>query len=397
MTGQSKMTERQLLDIPKEVKFCTKCVMSNQRPRITFDEEGVCSACRNSENYKDKIDWNQREEQLLRLLDKHRSKNGDWDVVVPSSGGKDSAFVAHQLRYEYGMNPLTVTWSPLIYTDIGWKNFQALRDAGFSNLLASPNGKIHRQLARLSFEEFGDAFHVFVLGQISYAFHIAAKFGIKLVMFGENGEAEYAGDPTVVDRPLVPASDFQRLYFKGMSLKETVEFGNQNKSYFDIDPSSEDLSFYEPPSLETLTNAGIEGKHFFGYFKKWVPQWNYYYATEHTGFEANPERTQGTYSKYASLDDRLDGLHYYMKLIKFGFARATDDACHEIRDGHITREEGVALVKRYDAEFPDRYFKDFLQYIDITEDHFWSVVDSFRPEHVWKKEGNDWVLRNTVY
>ena len=248
----------------------------------------------------------------------------------------------------------------------------------------------YRQLARLSFEEFGDAFHVFVLGQISYAFHIAAKFGIKLVMFGENGEAEYAGDPTVIDRPLVPASDFQRLYFKGMSLKETVEFGNQNKSYFDIDPNSEDLSFYEPPSLETLMNAGIEGKHFFGYFKKWVPQWNYYYATEHTGFEANPERTQGTYSKYASLDDRLDGLHYYMKLIKFGFARATDDACHEIRDGHITREEGVALVKRYDAEFPDRYFKDFLQYIDITEDHFWSVVDGFRPEHVWKKEGNDW-------
>ena len=117
----------------------------------------------------------------MKLLDKHRRNDGNWDVIVPSSGGKDSAFVAHQLKYKYGMTPLTVTWTPLIYTDIGYQNFQNFRDAGFTNLLCSPNGNLHRKLARLSFEELGDAFHVFVLGQLSYAFHIALNFGVSLV------------------------------------------------------------------------------------------------------------------------------------------------------------------------------------------------------------------------
>ena len=119
--------------------------------------------------------------------------------------------------------------------------------------------------------------------------------------------------------------------------------------------------------IEELEKHGILGKHFFGYYKKWIPQENYYYAAENTGFQPNPERTEGTYSKYASLDDRLDGLHYYMKYIKFGFGRATDDAAHEIRDGHINREEGVALVSKYDGEFPKKYFTDFLSYLDILD------------------------------
>ena len=388
--------EKQIANLPQEVKFCKKCVMSNQRPRITFDDEGICGGCRNHEFFKESIDWEAREKDLLKLLDRYRRNDGRWDVVVPSSGGKDSTFVAHQLKYKYKMNPLTVTWTPLLYTDVGWKNFQALRDAGFSNILASPNGRLHRQLARLSFEEFGDAFHVFVLGQLSYAFHIAIKFDIPLVMFGENGEAEYAGEPTISDRPFVPSEDFTRLYFKGANLEETVRYGMENKDYFDKDYTEADLAFYKPPTVDQLKKAGIEGKYFFGYYKKWVPQENYYYSVEHTGFEANPERTEGTYSKYASIDDKLDGLHYFMKYIKFGFGRTTDDAAHEIRDGHITREEAIALVKRYDGEFPKKYFRDFLEYLDITEEHFWEVADSYRLPHIWKKTEDGWKLRKTV-
>lgn len=389
--------ERQIPNLPREVKFCKKCVMSNQRPRIQFDENGICGGCNNHEFFKEAIDWDAREKQLIELLDRYRRNDGRWDVVVPSSGGKDSTFVAHQLKYKYGMNPLTVTWTPLLYTEIGWKNFQALRNAGFSNILASPNGRLHRQLARLSFEEFGDAFHVFVLGQLSYAFHIAIKFDIPFVMFGENGEAEYAGDPTISDRPYVPSEEFTRLYFKGATLEETIRYGMENKDYFDKDFSEADLAFYKPPTIQELKNAKIDGKYFFGYYKKWVPQDNYFYAAENTGFEANPERTEGTYSKYASIDDKLDGLHYYMKYIKFGFGRATDDASHEVRDGHITREEAIALVKRYDGEFPKKYFNDFLEYLDITEDHFWNVVDSYRLPHVWKKLDDGWELTKTVF
>ena len=192
--------EKQVLDIPKEVQWCKRCVISNQRPRVNFDKDGICSACNNM-FYKNQIKWEERDKELHNLLDEHRSKDGSWDVVVPSSGGKDSGFVAHKLKYEYGMNPLLVTWSPLQYTDIGIQNFRNLCEAGFVNIKCTPNGKIHRKLARLSFEEFGDAFHVFVMGQIYFPIHMALKFGIKLILYGENGEVEYAGDPEAVDKP----------------------------------------------------------------------------------------------------------------------------------------------------------------------------------------------------
>jgi len=389
--------EKQIALLPDEVKFCKKCVMSNQRPRIIFDNDGICSACNNTDKYKNSIDWDDRENQLMKLLDDHRSSDGSWDVIVPSSGGKDSAYVAHQLKYKYGMNPLTVTWSPLRYTDIGFKNFQALADAGLANVLYTPNGQIHRKLARLCFEEFGDAFHVFVLGQISYPFHMAIKHNISLVMFGENGEAEYAGDPALVDKSFVSSEQWTDTYFKGSKLSELIEYGIKHKKYMNKEDFPQvDLKFYTPPTVEEMNEVKIKGKHFFGYYKKWSPQESYYYASEHTGFRANKERSEGTYTKYASIDDKMDGMHYFMKYIKFGFGRTTDDASHEVRDKHISRGEAVALVKRYDGEFPKKYFKDFLEYLDITEEQFWEVADSYRLDHVWKREQGDWSLRKSV-
>lgn len=137
----------------------------------------------------------------------------------------------------------------------------------------------------------------------------------------------------------------------------------------------------------------------FSYYKKWVPQENYYCAVEHTGFQANPDgRSEGTYSKYASLDDRTDGFHYYLGYIKFGIGRATSDAAHEIRDAHLTREEGVALVHRYDGEFPKKYFHEFLEYLSIRKAEFLEVVDMYRAlsPHLWEKSKDQWVLKHRV-
>ena len=389
--------EGQIQHIPKDVKWCKKCVVSNQRPRIIFDENGVCSGCNNIESKNNQIDWEQREKELVELLDQHRSNDGSWDVIVPSSGGKDSGYVAHQLKYKYGMNPLTVTWSPLRYTDIGFKNFEACNDAGFTNFLCTPNGKFQKKLARLSFEELGDAFHVFVLGQVSYPFHMALKLGIKLVFYGENGEAEYAGDPEYVDKPYKPSSEWINHYFKGLTFRELLDYGLKNKDYLSEDDYSEsDLMFYEPPSSQLLDQAGVEGKYFYSYFHKWSPQENYYYCAEHTGFKPNSERSEGTYSKYSSLDDKMDGFHYYMRYIKFGLGRCLEEAAHEVRDGHINREEGVALMQRYEGEFPKKYFSEFLEYLDISEDHFWNVVNSWRADHLWEQVDNVWKLKHPI-
>ena len=399
MAFQKSNLEKQILQIPKKVQWCKRCVISNQRPKIVFDEEGICSACRVKE-YKDRIDWKKREQELKQLLDQHRRTDGSWDVIVPSSGGKDSGFVAHKLKYEYGMNPLLVTWSPLQYTDLGIQNFRSLCEAGFVNIKATPNGKIHRKLARLSFEEFGDAFHVFVLGQIYFPVHMALRFGIQLIFYGENGALEYAGDPYSLDKPFQDMLDDENWfkgYLKGTTMEELLEYAYLNKNYIDKkDLSDADLTFYKAPSVEEMKAKKISRLYYFSHYQKWTPQENYYYCVENTGFKPNSERTEGTYSKYASLDDKMDGFHYYLRYIKFGLGRCMEDASHEIRDGHMTREEGVALMNRYEGEFPQKYFIEFLEYLDITENHFWDVVDSWRAEHLWHKVDGLWALKHQV-
>jgi N-acetyl sugar amidotransferase len=294
------------------------------------------------------------------------------------------------------MHPLTVTWAPFAYTDIGWKNFYNFTQSGFNNLLCHPNGVFHRKLARLAFEELGDAWQPFTYGQICYAFHIALKFNIKLVFFGENGEAEYGGDPKNNYKSHMPLEDWAILYFKGPQIDDLIKNGLETKDYFsrkDFDDS--DLNFYRSPKPEDLKGKGIE-MHWYSYYQRWVPQENYYYAIENTGFEANSERSEGTYSKYASLDDKMDGFHFYLAFIKFGIGRATSDASHEVRDGHITREEAVALVHRYDGEFPAKYFKEFLAYLDIDEEYFWKVVNSWRHPRIWTKLNGTWKLNKQV-
>lgn len=372
--------------LPTEVRFCKKCTVSNQRPRITFDEKGVCSACSFAEFKRANIDWRAREKELTALCDRHRRENGDYDVIVPCSGGKDGGFVAHQLKYKYGMNPLTVTWAPLNGTDIGRKNLEAFIQSGFDNVLGTPNGKVTRLLTGLAFSHLGDPFQPFIYGQTNFPLQMAVHYGVPLIMYGENGEVEYGGDMKNAFRPTREIQDHDKHYFSGLPPEFWTEHGI----------SMTDLRPFMAPQYEEVMRNRTE-IHFFGYYKFWDPQENFYYCRENTGFTPNPERSEGTYSKYASLDDRIDGYHYYLAFIKFGIGRATSDAAHEIRDGKITREEGVALVRRYDGEFPKKHFNEFLDYCGLTEAEFWQVIDSWRSPHLWQKTTEGWTLRHAAW
>lgn len=194
--------------LPKDVYFCSKCVISNQRPNsaieythtkntkketIFFDQNNICDACNFAEKKKNVINWSEREAELKELCDRHRSKDGSYDCIIPGSGGKDSFFASHILRNKYKMHPLTVTWAPHIYTDWGWKNFQSWIHAGHDNLLMTPNGRIHRLLTRLAVDNLLHPFQAFMLGQKFLAPKMAILHKIPLVFFGEN-EAEY-GNP----------------------------------------------------------------------------------------------------------------------------------------------------------------------------------------------------------
>jgi N-acetyl sugar amidotransferase len=398
--------EKAFYNLPEEVIFCKKCVMSNQRPGsipefrhnrerdgatyLHIDDEGVCDACRQAE-IKGSINWDQREEELVKLLDKYRRNDGHYDCLVPGSGGKDSVYQAHILKYKYGMHPLLTTWPPILYTDYGYENWKNwIEIGGFDNITLKQNGKAMKLLTRLSIENLFHPFQTFILGQKNLAPKIASKFGIDLVFYGEN-EAEY-GNPiadnsnSLRDKSYFTMSKIDEMLLAGISVHEILE-------KYDVD-MVDLMTFLPQPSAEyEKTNIQI---HYLGYYLRWIPQEAYYYAVEHIDFKARPFRTQGTYSKYNSIDDKIDDLHYYTTFIKYGIGRATYDASQEIRNKHITREEGLALVKRFDGEFPDRYFDEIMSYLGMESSHFQQLCDDFRSPHLWGKVDGEWKLRHTV-
>lgn len=409
--------------LPAEVRYCKCCVISNQRPNsaiefkhtaasrkqtIHFDEHGVCDACRVAEQKHHTIDWTERERQLRALCDRFRRDDGGYDCLVPGSGGKDSFYAAHVLKYKYGMHPLTVTWAPHIYTDWGWKNFQAWIHAGFDNYLCTPNGRVHRLLTRLAVETIFHPFQPFILGQKQLAPKMSALFNIPLVFYGEN-EAEYGNpiqDTGSAKRSwdYFAAQDDSEIHLGGVSVADL-------KAHYGIDQN--DLQPYLPADPADLERVGTE-VHYLGYYLKWHPQSCYYYAHEHGGFQASPERTPGTYSKYNSIDDRIDDFHYFTTWIKFGIGRATYDAAQEVRSQDIERAEAVALVRRFDGEFPDRFADEIFRYLSIPESefpvaskmfeqpimdraYFDALTDRFRSPHLWQFEDGKWSLRHTVF
>lgn len=401
----SSTEKKQVLHgLPEQVIFCKRCVMSNQRPStsvefvkssskietVSFGDDGICHACKFGLDVKPNIDWGMRESKLVALLDKHRRSDGRFDVVVPGSGGKDSAYVSHVLKHKYGMNPLTVTWAPHIYTDIGWKNFQNwLRKGALDNILYTPNPKVHATLTRLAFLNLLNPFQPFIVGQKVLAPRIALQHGVQLIMYGEN-QAEYHNKISETETPLMSRAHYthvpgQKFFFGGVHQDELGQHGVH----------ANDLIPYLPSPAAEIEKAGIE-IHYMSYYHRWAPQENYYYSVENCGFEPNPERSEGTYSKYASLDDRVDGFHYYTMFIKFGQGRAMNDAAHEIRDGHISREEAVRLVHKFDGEFPKKYYQEFLDYVGITDTQFHEAIDRNRSPHLWEKQGSEWILKHRV-
>jgi hypothetical protein len=232
---------------------------------------------------------------------------------------------------------------------------------------------------------------------MAFPFHVAHNFGIKLVMYGENGEAEYGGLSKNKYLPYQPFEDWAEAYYMGVTVDDLVAWGLDHNILTPEDYTESDLTFYRPPPISELGQKGVQ-MHWFSYYHKWFPYENYQYAAKYTGLKTPTYRTEGTYLNYASLDDKLDGLHYFMAYLKFGIGRATSDAAHEVRDGRITREEAVSLVQKYDGEFPMRDFKVSLDYMGITEDDFRRITEKYYlvSPHLWFKIDGKWHLKTHV-
>ena len=395
--------------LPENVVFCKKCVISNQKPISSIESkhikndrkltttfnEGICDACKWAYEKEFSINWEKRSDELTKLCNKHRKNNGEYDVIVPASGGKDSRYVAHLLKHKYNMNPLTVTWKPHKFTEVGLRNFFGLIDSGQSNLLYSPRGDVQRRLTSLAFENIGHPFQPFIVGQRVVGPKTALKYNVKLIFYGEN-VAEYGNriednyspimDPRLYTCFNFNKSNLESYFLSGLSINQLI-----NEYQFNL----ADLEPYKSPSLTEIENESIE-VHYMSYYRKWVPQENYYYAVNNTGFTPNEKRKDGTFAKYAGIDDVMEDLHFYMQVIKFGMGRCTWDAAQEVRTGKLEREEAIALVNKYDEEPPIENLPGILEYLDISEDKFWQIVDSFRTRHLWIKKDNKFYLRYKV-
>lgn len=397
----------------QNVFFCKKCVMSNQKVlssqpledvkdhsnkvNLSF-KDGICFGCLEVEKkYNNHIDWEKRERELKQFLEPYKSKNGGFDCIVPGSGGKDSVWQAHTLKTKYGMNPLTVTFSPHIYSDVGMQNFHNWPlKGGQENFLYTPNGHKHGILTSLAFKNLLHPFQPFIFGQRHFATHMAKLFNIKLIFFGESqaesgGQEDELNEAKMLERYWTKTKG-QKMLISGCEIEELKQYGiNEN-----------DLRLYLPLEIDDVKKNEIQILY-LGHWERCEPQENYYLATKITDFKPNEFRTEQTFSKYSSIDDKIDPFHYYTAYIKYGYGRCTEEACREIRNKYITRDEGVKLVHKYDHEFPKRYFQDFLKYINISEEEFYETLDKFRPMHLWKKNNHkttkyceNWELKQKV-
>tara|TARA_Y100000816_G_C26108426_1_gene590201 strand:- start:12639 stop:13895 length:1257 start_codon:yes stop_codon:yes gene_type:complete len=410
------MTLKNMYGLPTQIKYCKKCNVINQKPTSTneynhdintnqipikFNKEDICFACESVEKkWNKKINWEEREKELIDLLEKYRDFKGPYNCIVGGSGGKDSSFQSHILKYKYGMRPLTVTWSPHMYTNIGWKNFRNWIDiGGFDNYLFTPNGKVHRYLTRRALINILHPFQPFILGQKSFVAQMAYKFNIPLIFYGET-PSDYGtelGDEKKFSSNIEDSHPGFTMNPVGSIKLGDIKLGGESiSSHIEKGFSIQDFEPYLPLDINKINEAKIETR-FLGYYLKWIPQENFYYAVENTGFEVNNKRIDGTYQKYASIDDKIDGFFYYTSYIKFGYGRAMSDSTMEVRNGHITKEEGLGLIRQFDGEFPKTYEKEFLEYCSISREEFDELCDKFRPKHLWQKKSNRWELKVTPW
>ncbi|CCQ73073.1 N-acetyl sugar amidotransferase [Magnetospira sp. QH-2] len=365
------------------IQFCSRCLMPNTRPRVVFDDQGVCNACLNADT-KAAIAWDARRQEFHDYVERLRPKEGPYDCVVPWSGGKDSTYIAHRLKVEFGLNPLLVTFSPLLPNDVGMNNREELLKLGFDHLMVRPNQAVSRHLARRFFIERGNPKIHWDAGINALPLQVAVRYGIPLVFYAEHGESEYGG--RVLSEESLKIRDFTEV------LEHQV--GDDPMNWMDEVVQEQDLAPYVYPEPEALEAVGVKALY-FSYFFRWSMLENYRYVKKNLPtFQTEPQgRTDGTFTDFDSLDDKIDNIYYYLQFVKFGFGRATRDACRMIQNGQMNREEGLDLVRKYDSEVPKTHFQDSLDYLGLAENEFTEIVDAHRNGEIWAFRGNQWHLR----
>lgn len=352
------------------IEYCTSCIMPETKPDLGIDKRGVCSACQNFEN-RESVDWTERKDELLRILDRYRSKDGsNYDCIIPVSGGKDSHYQAIKML-ELGMNPLCVTGTTCSLSEIGRHNIENLKKIGVDYIEVTSNRVIRKKLNKFALINIGDISWTEHVTIFTVPVRIAVQLNIPLIIWGENPQNEYggpaaaSGDNALTRRWL---EEFGGLL--GLRVSDMIGMENIEKKH---------LIQFTYPDDDALARVGVTGL-FLGYYMPWDGYRNSLYAQGY-GFRTYHKYVEGSLANYENLDNYQTGIHDYFKFLKYGFGRATDIACMHVRRGRLSREDALRLVKKHDGKFPWVYLgqriEDTLADIDMTLDEFVKVCDRF--------------------
>ncbi|MGH7380740.1 MAG: N-acetyl sugar amidotransferase [Candidatus Methylomirabilales bacterium] len=371
------------------IRWCTKCVYpSISAVPLEFDESGVCTGCLVAEAKQEipESEWRRRQELLREVLEKYRCKDGSrYDCVIAVSGGKDSYFQTHVIKNEFGLNPVLVTYNGNNYTEVGWRNVHRMKEVfGVDHVFYSPSVELLRKLNRLGFTVMGDMnWHAHV-GITTLPVRIAAQFRAPLVIWGEHGYLDLGGQFSMDDFPEMSYRDRLEHFARGYEWNYFI--GLEGITARDMIP-------YQYPSDQELFDLDVRGIY-LGNYVYWEANEHGKLVMEKYGFEINPEPFDRTYRRMSNLDDMHEnGVHDYLKYIKFGYGRCTDHVCKDIRAGRMTRDEGIELVRKYDHIKP-RDLCRWLPYVGMTEEEFDRVGDTFRDPRVWRRENGEWLKDN---
>jgi N-acetyl sugar amidotransferase len=359
-------------------RWCAHCLAMSTRPRISFDHRGWCNACTWMEQ-KASLDWDARRSELTRLLDKHRRNDGRFDCVVPVSGGKDGSYVAYNLKHVYGMNPLALTISPPLALPLGDQNLKAFIESGYNHISVNIAHEALREVNRLGFIEMGFPYYGWLIAIQAAVVRMAHQLDIPLIFYGEDGEVEYGGSTETSRKPIYGVEYMKKIYLEG----------GYEKVLKDCEIPESDLYFFRFPDDEERTRSPIDITH-WSYFENWDPYRNYLVAKAHCGLKEGEVSGAGTFTNFAQNDQALYALHAYMMYLKFGFGRATQDACIEIRRGAMDRSQALNLVRMFDGQYPHEYIDLYLDYYRMSKETFDSVIDRWSNKDLFKKVDGYW-------
>jgi len=362
----------------KKIFWCNNCLNMSTRPRITFDHRGWCNACQWMEEKKE-MDWSARKKELQDLLDKHRSTDGNYDCLVPASGGKDGSYLAYQLKHKYKMNPLAVTSRPPLSLELGDKNLEAFIGSGYEHIHVSANLDAMRKLNKLGFIEKGFPYYGWLITIKTVPLIVANKFNIPLIFWGEEGEVEYGGSTELKNKGIFDIEFIKKVYFES-GYEKVLKQMKFDKS---------ELYWFNMPTQESVDSKNIQMAK-WSYFEPWDSYRNYLIAKEYCGLKESGNSNSGTFTNFAQNDQALYSLHAYMMYLKFGFGRATQDAGIEIRRGSMTRDQAINLVQIYENAYPNEFINTYLDYYGMTKEEFDSVLDRHVNKNLFEKIEGIW-------